>query len=87
MSEIWDELLSLSGTKLQFTTAYHSQTDGPVRSDEPCVGTIPKGLCMISQNVGSPPSLGRTSPQLQCKPEHWDVLISGSLWPGATELV
>lgn len=28
MSDFWDELLSLSGTKLQFTTAYHPQMDG-----------------------------------------------------------
>ena len=28
MSDFWDKLLSLSGTKLQFTTAYHPQTDG-----------------------------------------------------------
>ena len=28
MSDMWNELMSLSGTKLQFTTAYHPQTDG-----------------------------------------------------------
>ena len=28
MSGFWDELISLSGTKLQFTTVYHPQTDG-----------------------------------------------------------
>ena len=28
MSDFWSELLALSGTKLQFTMAYHPQTDG-----------------------------------------------------------
>lgn len=28
MSDFWKELLSLSGSTLQFTTAYHPQTDG-----------------------------------------------------------